>query len=444
MSDQELRALPHDAEAEAAVLGACLLSNTARGEAATLLTPGDFYGTRYAVSFKAMLEMDRRSEVIDGVSLADRLESDGLLKEAGGRAGLMEMAESVASAVNIVSHCKIVRQHALRRALIRLGYDLRARAERLEDAMVLAAEAQQALFSLVWGRESTPWKTAGEVGLEGYTWMENAAKQQGSLSGITTGLADLDAVTGGWQRADLVVVGARPSMGKTAFALGVALAAAFAGSVAAFLSLEMSTTQLGLRVLSRGARRNLYSLRQPRSLVAGDWSAVFASVETLQPIPFFIDDNPMMTLDSIRAKVRALKARNGLDLLLIDYVQLIEIPRDAESRQKGLSDISRGLKLLAKELDITVVVLSQLSRECERREDKRPILSDLRESGAIEQDADIVIMLYRDQVYNEQSESRGIAELILRKHRNGPTDIVRAAFVEDFASFENLAREGQT
>jgi replicative DNA helicase len=370
---------------------------------------------------------------VDGLTLADRLEEEGKLKSLGGRGGLMELIENMPSASNILTHSNIVRQHALRRALIRVGRELFEQAYSMAEPVALAADIQSQLLSLVWGRDARRWLSLGEIAQQGLDWMNRAAEQEGTLSGITTGLTDLDSMTGGWQRTDMVVVGARPSMGKTALALGAAIACALSNYVVAMFSLEMSATQLGLRFLARGSRRNLYRLRQPRGLNVEDWRSIIDAGKSYESLPFFVDDAPMQSIDSIRAKVRALKARTGLDLLIIDYLQLIEIARGSESRQAGLADISRSLKLMAKELEITVLVLSQLNRECERREDKRPLLSDLRESGGLEQDADIVIMLYRDEVYDSNTKDGGIAELILRKHRNGAIATVRSSFRNETA-----------
>jgi replicative DNA helicase len=273
---------------------------------------------------------------------------------------------------------------------------------------------------------------------ESLSHVEAMSKRKEQISGIPTGLADLDRMLGGFQPSDLVIIAARPSMGKTALMCGAALAAAKAGYAVAVSSLEMSTRQLGIRMLAIESKTDVFAVNNGRLTSHGFWAVSHASME-IGALPMKLDDSGLVTMEQLRAKVRQLKVKKEVDILFVDYLQLMNSKGRRDSRQVEVSEISRGLKLLAKELNITVVALSQLSRACETREDKRPILSDLRESGSIEQDADIVIGLYRDDVYYPESVDKGTAEILIRKHRNGPIGDVRVTFIEKSARFENLA-----
>jgi replicative DNA helicase len=267
-------------------------------------------------------------------------------------------------------------------------------------------------------------------------YVDQVSKRSTALVGIPTGYQSLNSLLGGWQRSDLIIVAARPSMGKTSFALGSALAAAKEGYRVGVISIEMSRRQVGLRLHGMGAPIDIHALKTG-SLSQQGWTLLAATAQQFESLPFWIDDSSVLTVEHIAAKARQLQARSGLDLLVVDYLQLLQL-HDAETHQQGIADASRKLKLLAKELDIPVLVLSQLSRECERRPDKRPMLSDLRDSGAIEQDADVVLFLYRQEVYTPDTEEKGFAEVLIRKHRNGPIGDRRLRFVDRFARFEDL------
>ncbi len=434
-----LKLPPHDLDAERGVLGAVLLDDKVIHRAQELLTESDFYRTAYQLVFRAMCQLSAASEPIDSLSLAGKLEAMGKLKDVGGRTALAELIEAVPSAANIAHHCNLVREHAQLRQLIRVGFSLQDRAYQRETSSELISDAERALFDLHFGRHSGDWRNLAQVTLEGVEMIERASKKPGSITGIPSGFRDIDAMLGGWQRSDLILIAARPSMGKTSFGLGCLIGAAEAGHHVGFVSLEMRHAQLAVRLLGMQAPLNVHELRCGRVTREG-WSRISHAAGVVSNWAGWIDDTAMLTLDQLRAKVRRLKAQEKLDLLIIDYLQLMQVPK-AESRQYALADISRGLKLLAKELDIPILALAQVSRACEQREDKRPLLSDLRDSGALEQDADVVLFIYREEVYDRDTEDKGIAEILVRKHRNGPIGDRRLAFVEQFAKFADLYKE---
>ena len=436
-----LKVPPHNLDTERGILGAILLDARAIHHAQELLTESDFYCTGHQVIFRAMCQLSAASEPIDSLTLASKLEAMGKLKDAGGCAALAELIEAVPSAANIAHHCKLVREFAQHRLLVLLGYSLQDRAYRKEPLSDLVADAERQLYDLRFGKASGEWRGLTQVMLEGIETIERASKLPGSLTGIPTGFRALDSMLGGWQRSDLIIIAARPSMGKTSLALGCLIGAAQAGYHVALISLEMSRQQLAVRLLGMQVPLNVHELRCGRVPPNG-WCRISSAAKTVSNWTGWVDDSAMLTLDQLRAKVRRLMAQEKLDLLIIDYLQLMQAPK-AESRQYALADISRGLKLLAKELDIPILALAQLSRACEQREDKRPLLSDLRDSGALEQDADVVLLLYRDEVYDRDSEQKGIAEVLVRKHRNGPIGDRLLRFYEQFAKFEDYHHEGE-
>ena len=386
-----------------------------------------------------MCQLAMAGEPIDSLSLADKLEAMRKLKDVGGCAALAELIQAVPSAANVSHHCKIVRECAQHRLLIRLGYRLQDRAYRKEPLSDLVADAERQLYDLRFGKTSGEWRTLADVSFEGVEAIQRASEQPGRITGIPSGFRDLDGLLGGWQRSDLVIIAARPSMGKTSFGLGCLIAAAKAGYHVALISLEMSRQQLAVRLLGMQAPLDVHHLRCGHVTAEG-WLRISSAAKTVSNWAGWIDDTAMLTLEQLRAKVRRLKAQEKLDLLIIDYLQLMQVPK-AESRQYALADISRGLKLLAKELDIPILALAQLSRACEQREDKRPLLSDLRDSGALEQDADVVLFIYRDEVYDPDTEDKGIAEILVRKHRNGPIGDRCLVFLVQFAKFADLHKE---
>lgn len=436
--NEKLVLAPCDEQLEQAVLGAMLIGGSI-DDVSEVLSVEDWYFRKHQVIFSAMCDLNRRNESIDYLTLGNELEKNGFLEVIGEKSYLAQLMTEVASPANMRTHAKAIRELALLRGLMRIGQDVVFSAESKQPAEQIAHDAEHRLFTTMWARQVRPWKTASDVVREAVAHVEIMQQRSDKLSGITTGLIDLDAKLGGWQPTDLVIVAARPSMGKTAFMCGAVLAAAKSGKHVAISSLEMSTRQLGIRMVALEARVDVFMLSNGR-LTFHELSSVIECESSIAELPISMDDSGIMTVDKLRAKARQLKVKGKLDVLFVDYLQLMEGRGKRDGRQMEVSEISRGLKVLAKELNITVIALSQLSRKCEEREDKRPILSDLRESGAIEQDADIVIGLYRDDVYHKESADSGIAEMLVRKHRNGPIGDVRVAFIEQYAAFHDLAR----
>lgn len=428
---------PHDLEAEQAILGAILTDAGALTRAQEFLTPHDFYSSKHQRIFRVMGELSQRGEPVDLLTVGEALETKQELSKVGGRGVLAELLTVTASAANISHHCRIVRDHATRRRLIALAHEINQRAYSKEALEPLLREAERALFQA--GCSDRSWCSLAELANETADYVDHVSKQKDRLIGIPTGFATIDSLLGGWQRSDLAIIAARTSMGKTSFVLGSALAASQAGFHVGMLSLEMSRLQVGLRLHGMEAPIDVHALKTGTLSKEGWWR--FANTaQQFGQLPFWVDDSSVLTVEQVAAKARHLKATKGLDLLILDYLQLLSL-LNAETRQQGIADASRRLKLLAKELDIPVLALSQLSRNCENRDDKRPMLSDLRDSGAIEQDADVVLFLYRHEVYERDTEEKGVAEVLIRKHRNGPVGDRRLRFVEWYARFEDLREE---
>lgn len=429
---------PHDREAEQAVLSAILLDPIALAHAQDVLTVEDFYDGRHQRIFRAMCELVSRGEVIDSVTLANTLEARGELLGVGGRAALAELVQVVASASNIRHHCRIVRDRALLRRLIRFAADVEARAYQKEPAQHLVMEAERILFQLSSHGETGRWCSNADLVHEVQGYIDRVVRHERAITGISSGFRDVDQLLGGWRPSNLVIVAGRPSMGKTSFALGTAMAAAQAGYRVGIVSIEMSRVELGLRLHAMQASVDLQGLHTGCMSREG-WTRLARASQDLAPLTIWVDDTGTLTVEQLCAKARRLKAQEGLDLLILDYLQLLQLP-GAETRQQGIAEASRQLKLLAKELNVAVLALSQLSRACEVREDKRPILSDLRDSGSLEQDADVVLFLYRHEVYDRDTDEKGTAWALIRKHRNGPIGDRQLAFVAQHAKFADLAR----
>ncbi len=430
------RIQPHDLEAEQGVLGAVLLHPSALSRAQEILTAADFYDSRHRLIFEAMSGLAGRSDGIDLVTVGNQLDCAGHLSKVGGRSTLAELLTTVGSSANIESHSRIIRDCAVRRQLIKFASVVSQGAYEKTPASVLLQEAERKLFQISAGRDGRSWCHISQICSETADYVERMSKRIEPFIGIPTGYETLNSMLGGWQHSDLIIVAARPSMGKTAFVLGSVLAATERGFQTGLISLEMSRKPLGLRLHGMGALIDVHALKTG-SLDGQGWFQFADIVQRLETLPLSIDDSSVLTVEQIAAKARHLKAMSGLDLLVVDYLQLLHLPQ-AESRQQGIAEASRKLKLLAKELDIPVIVLSQLSRDCERRPDPRPMLSDLRDSGAIEQDADVVLFLYREEVRTVDTEEKGIAEVLIRKHRNGPIGDRRLRFIDRFAKFEDL------
>jgi replicative DNA helicase len=430
------RLQPHDLDAEQAILGAILLDPPALSRAQELLSANDFYDSRHRRIFTAMEDLSGTGEGLDLLTIGDLLERKGELDMIGGRGSLAELLTTIASSANVSHHARIVCDHAIRRRLIQFSAEISQRAYGKDSATELLQDAQQDLLQLASSRDERSWCPLADLACETVEYVDQVSKRSTALVGIPTGYTSLDSLLAGWQRSDLIIIAARPSMGKTSFALGSALAAAKEGYRVGVLSVEMSRRQVGLRLHGMGAPIDVHALKTG-SLSPQGWSLLAATAQQFESLPFWIDDSSVLTVEHIASKARQLQARSGLDLLVVDYLQLLQL-HDAETRQQGIADASRKLKLLAKELDIPVVVLSQLSRACEQRDDHRPMLSDLRDSGSIEQDADVVMFLYREEVYTRDTEEKGVAEVLIRKHRNGPIGDRRLRFVDRFARFEEF------
>ncbi|RMH06711.1 MAG: replicative DNA helicase [Nitrospirae bacterium] len=437
----ELRLPPQNLEAEQCVLGAILLDNAALSKALELVTEEDFYRGAHRMIYQAMLELSERGEVVDQITLTDYLKSKGQLDSVGGAAYLAELVQAVPSAANIRYHCKIIREKALLRGLIRTATEVVSRGyEERGETDALLEFAEREIFKLAQGRLDRSFVPVTQVIKESLELVDRLYSRKEKITGVPTGFAGLDELTAGLQPSDLIIIAGRPSMGKTSLALGIAEHAAIrANRTVGIFSMEMSKAQLVLRMLSSQAHLDSHALRTGQ-LTERDWRYLCDAADRLERAPIFIDDSGNLTVQQMRGKARRLKAEHGLDLLIIDYLQLMQGRGDAESRQQEISDISRALKALAKELDIPVVALSQLSRAVENRKPPIPVLADLRESGAIEQDADVVMFIYRDEVYNPDTEEKGIADILIRKHRNGPTGERQLYFHERYAKFADLER----
>ncbi len=436
----DLRLPPQNLDAEQSILGAVLLENSALNKALEVIVEEDFHRGAHRTIFAGMIELADRNEVVDQITLTDLLKTKGQLEQVGGAAYVAELVQAVPSASNIRHHCKIVREKSLLRGLIRTATEIVTKGyDGLGESEDLLEYAEREIFRLAQGRLGRSFVPMHQIVKESIEIVDRLFSRKERITGVPTGYRVIDDITAGLQPSDLVIIAGRPSMGKTSLALGMAEYATIrANLTVGIFSLEMSQAQLVLRMLSSQAFLDSHALRTGQ-LTSENWHALCAAADRLEGAKIFIDDSGGLTVQQMRSKARRLKAEHGLDLLIIDYLQLMQGRSDSESRQQEISDISRSLKALAKELEIPVVALSQLSRAVENRTDKRPVLSDLRESGAIEQDADVVMFIYRDEVYNpDTEEKKGIADILIRKHRNGPTGDRQLTFLEQYAKFADL------
>jgi len=432
---------PQAVEEEMAVLGSMLIDKEAVNRSLELLDDTAFYKTGHQQIFKAVIVLYEQNTEIDYLTVTDQLEKMGVLDEVGGAYYLTELANAVPSAASVEYYAKIVLEKSLLRKIIGVCNDITAKAyDARDDVVELVDHAERQIFMLSEGNLRKGFTPIHPILNETLDVIDGYHNHAGSVTGVATGFTELDNMTSGLQNADLVIVAGRPSMGKTALCLNIARNAAVDHGVpVGFFSLEMSNTQLAMRLLCAESRVDAHKVRTG-TLPKSEWSRLSTNVGKLAEAPIYIDDSAALSVLEIRAKARRLKSEHGVGLLVIDYLQLARGPSSSESRQIEISAISQSLKALAKELDIPVVALSQLSRAVESRGgDRRPILSDLRESGAIEQDADVVMFIYRPEVYGPVEES-GIAEIIISKQRNGPTGTVELKFHKDFVLFENLVK----
>jgi len=436
-----VRVPPQNLEAEQSVLGAILLDNAALNRAMEIVSAEDFYRTANQMVYRSMIALSERNQPVDQITLTDYLRGTGELEQVGGASYIAELVQMVPSAANIRYHCDIVRDKSLLRGLVRTATDVVMKGyEGTTQTDELLEFAEREIFRLAQGHLGGTFTPVSRIIQDSVEIVDRLYSRQEKITGVPTGFTDLDNLLAGLQASDLIIVAGRPSMGKTSLALGMAEQASLKGkAVVGIFSLEMSRAQLVLRMLSSQAHLDSHAVRTGQ-LKGPDWVALTEAAGKLEQAKIFIDDSGNLSVQQMRGKARRLKSEHGLDLLIIDYLQLMDGKGSSESRQQEISEISRALKALAKELDIPVVALSQLSRAVENRTDKRPMLADLRESGAIEQDADVVMFIYRDEVYNPDTDDKGIANILVRKHRNGPIGEVDLQFHDRYAKFNDLAK----
>lgn len=433
------RILPHSVEAEQSVIGSMLMGREAIMVASEMLTSEDFYQHQYGIIFDAIVDLFNEGKAVDIVTLQNRLREMDVPPEISGMEFVKDLLNAVPTSANIRHYAAIVSEKAVLRRLIRLTEEIENTCYlNREPVEEILEDTEKKMFQLLQQRDSGDMVPIRQVVMDTLENIERASKTKGNVTGLPTGFTDLDYKTSGFQNSDLILVAARPSMGKTAFVLNIAQYMAFKQNLSvAIFSLEMSKQQLMNRLLSMESRVNSQNMRTG-NLKDEDWSKLIESAGLIGDSKLIIDDTPGITVRELRSKCRKYKLEHGLDIIMIDYLQLMSGGgRGSDSRQQEISDISRSLKALARELNVPVVALSQLSRAVESRTDHRPMLSDLRESGAIEQDADVVMFIYRDDYYHKDSEMKGVAEIIIAKQRNGPIGTVNLVWLPDYTKFMN-------
>lgn len=432
---------PQNLDAEQSVLGAMLIDKEAVLRAMEIVRPQDFYRDAHKHIFEVMLDLSERGEAIDLITVTEELRQRSLLDQVGGTAYVAGLANLVPTAANVEYYARIVEEKALFRMLISASTRIASMGyEGNEEIDALLDRAEQMIFELSQRKTQTGFTPIRTILMDTFERIEDLYNNKGQITGVTSGFADLDRLTSGFQPSDLIIVAARPSMGKTALCTNFCQNAAIRKNLpAAIFSLEMSKDQLVQRILCGEAMVDQQKVRAGQ-LDEADWNKLSQAAGPLSTAPIFIDDTPGISVMEMRAKARRLKAEKGLSLIVIDYLQLMTSTRRTENRQQEISEISRSLKGLARELSVPVIALSQLSRAVEQRSDKKPMMSDLRESGSLEQDADLVMFIYRDEYYNPDSEKRGIAEILIAKQRNGPVGSVELGFLKEFTKFVNLER----
>jgi len=434
------RVPPHNIEAEESVLGSMLLSKNAIAEVLEMLHEDDFYRPAHRTVFQSILSLYSHGQAVDAVTVAEFLRRDGVLQDIGGAPFLFTLVSGVPTAANAAHYARIVKEAGVLRRLIdvgtrivQLGFETPQDTERAVDI------AESLVYQVAQGRVSEDYQSLREVLTGTLEAIERLHNDRSEITGVPTGFADLDRLTSGLQNSNLIIVAARPGVGKSTLGLDVARNAAVRAQVPTVVfSLEMSKTELVQRLMCAECTVDMQRLRTGR-MEESDWTRLTRSLGKLADAPLFIDDSAATTMMEIRAKCRRLKQRHGLGLVIVDYLQLMQATKRVENRQQEVSEISRSLKLLAKELEVPVIAVSQLSRQTEARADRRPLLSDLRESGALEQDADLVLFIYREELYDQESPRKGEADFILAKHRNGPTDTVTVTFQGQYSRFAPMA-----
>lgn len=435
---------PHNDDAEKSVLGSIFLDKEAMYDVMEFLVADDFYSEMHKEIYAAVLEIHKRNIPVDTITVAEELKKRKSLEMVGGRAYIAYLSTIVPSTENAVQYAKMVTEKAELRKLIQAATDIieKSYQEKMEPDAVLDF-AENSIFRIAQDKQKKDFIPLKEILWENINRIDEMSKLEGNITGLTTGYIDLDAKTSGLQKSDLIVLAARPSMGKTAFALNIAQQAASKGSAKVMIfSLEMSREQLGQRMLSMESKVDIQKLRSG-SVERKDWEQIHIALDNLSKAEVFIDDTPGISIMEMKNKCRRLKTEKGLDLVIIDYLQLMNYDGRAESRQQEITALSRALKQLARELECPVMVLSQLSRAPEQRTDHRPVLSDLRESGAIEQDADIVMFLYRDEYYNKDTDRPNICDVIISKQRNGPTGSIELTWLSKYTRFVNKSSVGE-
>ena len=434
-----LKSMPHNVEAEQSVLGAMIIDKTAIVQALEVLTKDDFYKDAHQVIFNAILDLYQKDTAVDLITLTENLQSREKLETAGGITYVTAVCSSVLSTANLQSYIKIVKDKSTLRKLIRASTEIIEDSyNKQDDVEAIVDVAEKKIFNISNNRNTSDFEAMSTVLERGFLEIEKIYNNKGGVTGVPSGFPELDSKTSGFQKGDMILIAARPSMGKTTFALNLAQYAALrdAKSIAVF-SLEMSKEQLAYKLLCAEANVDMLKLRTG-NLEDKDWENIAKASGPLSAAKIFIDDTAGISVMEMRSKCRRLKIEQGIDLIVIDYLQLMSGSKGTESRQQEVSEISRSIKALAKEMECPVIALSQLSRAPEQRADHRPMLSDLRESGSIEQDADLVMFLYRDEYYNKETEDKNIAECIIAKQRNGPTGTVKLAWLGQFSKFGRL------
>jgi replicative DNA helicase len=432
---------PQNIDAEQSVLGGVLVENEAFNKVLEYITQEDFYREAHRKIFLGMVELFNKNEPVDLITLTEVLKKRNHLEDVGGAAYLASLVDNITTASNISYYAKIVREKAILRKLITTATEIVTSGyEDSKDVKDLLDEAEKSIFEIT-GRQIKPsFLDLKSVLKESMKTIERLYERKEFVTGVPTGFGELDRLTAGLQPSDLIVVAGRPSMGKTAFCLNIAQYAAIEANIpVAIFSLEMSKEQIALRMICSEGRVDAHRLRRG-FLDKEDWKKLITAIDVLSQAPIFIDDTPALTALEMRAKARRLKAEHNLGLLIVDYLQLMRGRGSSDNREQEISDISRSLKALAKELNLPIVALSQLNRRVEDRPNKRPQLADLRESGAIEQDADVIAFIYREELYNRSDEDvKGIAEILVGKQRNGPTGDIKLTFVDKYTRFENFS-----
>ena len=444
------KSLPHSAEAERAVLGAVLLDNTLFDQTSEILIPGDFYLESHRCIFSTMERLSSDSRVIDSLTLREALKKDNTLEAVGGVTYIASLLDGVPRVSSVDHYARIVKEKSLLRKLIHSANEILLRGiSNEEDPLELLERAEKSIFEIGQEKIKSGFVQLQDLLTESYENIESLYQRKELITGVSTGFVDLDRLTSGFQPADLIIVAARPGLGKTSLVVNIAQYAAIQDAKAVgIFSLEMTAQQLVTRMLCAEARVDSHKVRSGY-LSKEDWNRLAKTMSKLARAQVFVDDTPGISIVEMRSKARRLKAEHGLDLLIVDYLQLMSGTSTGtrvryENRQQEISAISRSLKAMAKELQVPLIAVSQLSRAPEqRRGDHRPQLSDLRESGSIEQDADLVLFIYREDLYKKEEdlEEQGVVQLIIGKQRNGPTGVVKLAFIEQWTKFENLARE---